>query len=195
MDQSNSLGNHSSSDVYSPFVSNAGPRPIAGVPHPIPYQGSKRQLARFIVSLFPPDAKRLVEPFAWFRRGIARGGIFAAHAPVRHQRHAQPSHRTMEADSGAAGRNRRHLRTHWTGANPAMSGFFMTRCETASTSIITPRISFTCAMRCVKAAIRYNSRARGVQQQPRQSAIGRRTQQRCADTSTVLPRYWVVGQN
>jgi DNA adenine methylase len=34
------------------------------VPHPIPYQGSKRGLARTIISCFPQDAARLVEPFA-----------------------------------------------------------------------------------------------------------------------------------
>ena len=35
-----------------------------GVPHPIPYQGSKRGLARYIISFFPKDAERLIEPFA-----------------------------------------------------------------------------------------------------------------------------------
>jgi DNA adenine methylase len=34
------------------------------VPHPIPYQGSKRSLARTILTYFPQDAARLVEPFA-----------------------------------------------------------------------------------------------------------------------------------
>jgi len=34
------------------------------VPHPIPYQGSKRGLARAIISYFPQDAARLAEPFA-----------------------------------------------------------------------------------------------------------------------------------
>lgn len=50
--------------AYSPIVSHAIPKPLAGVPHPIPYQGSKRQLAQYIVSLFPVETKRLVEPFA-----------------------------------------------------------------------------------------------------------------------------------
>ena len=36
---------------------------IQGVPHPFPYQGSKRQLAREIVSCIPANTKRLVEPF------------------------------------------------------------------------------------------------------------------------------------
>lgn len=34
------------------------------VPHPIPYQGSKRGLARAILGYFPVDAERLIEPFA-----------------------------------------------------------------------------------------------------------------------------------
>ena len=34
------------------------------VPHPIPYQGSKRHLALEILRYFPHDARRLIEPFA-----------------------------------------------------------------------------------------------------------------------------------
>lgn len=34
------------------------------VPHPIPYQGSKRSLARTILSCFPKETERLIEPFA-----------------------------------------------------------------------------------------------------------------------------------
>jgi DNA adenine methylase len=34
------------------------------IPHPIPYQGSKRQLAPDILSYFPDSVDRLVEPFA-----------------------------------------------------------------------------------------------------------------------------------
>ena len=49
---------------YAPLISVAIPKPLAGIPHPIPYQGSKRQLAHYIVSLFPRETKRLVEPFA-----------------------------------------------------------------------------------------------------------------------------------
>jgi DNA adenine methylase len=37
---------------------------IMDVPHPIPYQGSKRNIADVILSYFPKDADRLIEPFA-----------------------------------------------------------------------------------------------------------------------------------
>ena len=36
----------------------------ANVPHPIPYQGSKRKIASLILSFFPKHAVRLIEPFA-----------------------------------------------------------------------------------------------------------------------------------
>ena len=35
-----------------------------GVPHPIPYQGSKRALARDIITHFPVGTERVIEPFA-----------------------------------------------------------------------------------------------------------------------------------
>jgi DNA adenine methylase len=60
---------------YAPIVSHAIPKPLAGVPHPIPYQGSKRQLAQYIVSLFPAETKQLVEPFA----GSAAVSLAAGH--------------------------------------------------------------------------------------------------------------------
>lgn len=45
-----------------------------GIPHPIPYQGSKRSLAQNIIALFPEDCSRLIEPFA----GSAAVSIAAA---------------------------------------------------------------------------------------------------------------------
>jgi DNA adenine methylase len=48
-----------------PEVSGEGRRfSGSAVPHPIPYQGSKRHLAGAILSVFPLGVKRLVEPFA-----------------------------------------------------------------------------------------------------------------------------------
>lgn len=35
-----------------------------GIPHPIPYQGSKRALANIILSYFPENVEKLIEPFA-----------------------------------------------------------------------------------------------------------------------------------
>jgi DNA adenine methylase len=44
------------------------------VPHPIPYQGSKRNIAKFILPFFPPQIDTLIEPFA----GSAAVSIAAA---------------------------------------------------------------------------------------------------------------------
>lgn len=61
------------------------------VPHPIPYQGSKRNLAQVILSYFPRSFDRLVEPFAGsaaislacaHRRLTPRFLMNDAHAPV-----------------------------------------------------------------------------------------------------------------
>jgi DNA adenine methylase len=46
------------------------------IPYPFPYQGSKRKLAAYIVSLIPGDTENLVEPFA----GAAAVSIAAAQA-------------------------------------------------------------------------------------------------------------------
>lgn len=43
---------------------STSPREIVGVPHPIPYQGSKRWIGKSIVSCFPQGCLRLIEPFA-----------------------------------------------------------------------------------------------------------------------------------
>lgn len=51
------------------------PRAIPGIPHPIPYQGSKRQLARLIVNCLPDGIDRLFEPFC----GSAAVSLAAAH--------------------------------------------------------------------------------------------------------------------
>jgi DNA adenine methylase len=49
-----------------------------GVPHPIPYQGSKRRLARQILSYCPRHVQRVVEPFA----GSAALSLAAAHQGI-----------------------------------------------------------------------------------------------------------------
>ncbi len=49
-----------------------------GVPHPIPYQGSKRRLAADILRYLPADVDRLVEPFA----GSAAVSLAAAYSGV-----------------------------------------------------------------------------------------------------------------
>lgn len=51
------------------------------LPQPIPYQGSKRGIARKILAAFPADFDRLLEPFA----GSAALSVAAAHAGKAHR--------------------------------------------------------------------------------------------------------------
>lgn len=50
---------------------------IRGVPHPFPYQGSKRQLASQIVACIPRETNRLIEPF------VGSGAVTLATAFLR----------------------------------------------------------------------------------------------------------------
>lgn len=63
----------------------------SAIPHPIPYQGSKRQIAAAILAHFPTDTHRLVEPFcgsAALSLAAAQAGLAQsfwlndAHAPL-----------------------------------------------------------------------------------------------------------------
>lgn len=51
-----------------------------GIPHPVPYQGSKRGLAQVILSFVPGDVGRLIEPFA----GSAAVSLAAAYYSKAH---------------------------------------------------------------------------------------------------------------
>lgn len=53
----------------------------ANVPHPIPYQGSKRQIAPLILSFFPEHFHRFVEPFA----GSAAVSLAVAYHGMAHK--------------------------------------------------------------------------------------------------------------
>ncbi len=53
------------------------------VPHPIPYQGSKRRIARHILAFFPQGVETLVEPFA----GSAAVSLAAARAGLARKFH------------------------------------------------------------------------------------------------------------
>src|SRR5207245_932440 len=102
----------------------AGRRDMNGtIPHPIPYQGSKRNLARRILALFPPKVDRLVEPsagsaavaLAAASRGIAKEfWLNDAHAPINFLWKMIVDHPRQLADQYAAlwndqlGRERRY---------------------------------------------------------------------------------------
>lgn len=144
-------------ECYAPLISVAIPKPLAGVPHPIPYQGSKRQLAHYIVSLFPAGTSRLVEPFAGsaavslaagHMKRVRRWTINDLHRPlidlwteiVRHPDEISDKYETIwNAQIGDA-------RAHYDRVRDRFNKHHR------------PEDFLYLLARCVKAAIRYNSR-------------------------------------
>ena len=126
------------------------------VPHPIPYQGSKRGLAPVILSYFPAHFARLVEPFAGsaaislataYRRLSDRFQINDAHRPLidlwreiinRPEELATKYRRLWRAQLGREREYFDHVRTKFN--------------ETHE-----PEFFLYLLARCVKAAIRYNA--------------------------------------
>lgn len=128
----------------------------ADVPHPIPYQGSKRQLAPIILSFFPNRFERLVEPFAGsaaISLAVAYNGladrfvINDAHKPIadlwleiiNHPKQLSDSYRALWEDQ--LGRERQY--------------YDMVRDEFNRTH--QPALFLYLLARCVKGAIRYNA--------------------------------------
>lgn len=142
---------------YAPLISKATPRPLAGVPHPIPYQGSKRQLAQYIVSLFPAGTRRLIEPFAGSAavslaaarlRRIDQFALNDLHRPLTDlwtqiiDRPNAISDKYEETWTAQLGDERAHydrVRSRFNGSHKPEDFLYL-------------------LARCVKAAIRYNSR-------------------------------------
>ncbi len=143
--------------AYTPLVSVAVHKPFAGVPHPIPYQGSKRQLAPYIVSLFPAETHRLIEPFAGsaavslatgFTKRVKRWTINDLHRPlidlwteiVRHPDEISDKYESIW--NAQIGDERAHY----------------DRVRVRFNAEHRPEDFLYLLARCVKAAIRYNSR-------------------------------------
>lgn len=129
---------------------------IAGVPHPFPYQGSKRQLAREILACVP-DAPRLVEPFAGSAAvtlaaaTLGRAGTFwinDAHGPLARLWSAIIDTPAVLSDGYAE---------LWEAQHGQEREFYDTVRERFNTGH-EPAYFLYLLARCVKAAVRYNSR-------------------------------------
>jgi DNA adenine methylase len=125
------------------------------VPHPIPYQGSKRALAPVILSYFPPRFARLVEPFAGsaavslataYRR-LADGFVVNdAHAPL-----AELWREIIERPDELTAGYRRLWQAQLGRERPYYDVVRKKFNETHK-----PKYFLYLLARCVKAAIRYN---------------------------------------
>src|SRR5216684_4077619 len=128
----------------------------ANIPHPIPYQGSKRKLAQAIVSRLPDDTQRLIEPFAGSgavsinaayhgkARGFVLNDINAALMALWQQIIHQPNVITSQ------------YRILWeTQGNQEKDYYNFIRREFNRTQ--EPHYFLFLLARCVKAAVRYNA--------------------------------------
>ncbi len=126
-----------------------------GVPHPIPYQGSKRNLAPLILSYFPPHVSRLLEPFAGsaaislataYRCLADRFLVNDAHTPV-----ADLWREIIERPEGLADKYRRLWR-----AQLGREREYYDTVREKFNQTHKPEYFLYLLARCVKAAIRYN---------------------------------------
>jgi DNA adenine methylase len=129
---------------------------MSNVPHPIPYQGSKRQLASAIAQYIPPDAKRLVEPFA----GSAALSIYAAQHGLINQFWLNDVNAPLIALWDAILRQPDMLAGYYAKLWQAQQG-----CERRFYDLVRDRFNRThrpyyllyLLARCVKASVRYNA--------------------------------------
>lgn len=125
------------------------------IPHPIPYQGSKRRLAPEILAFFPDGVERLVEPFAGsaavslaaaVRERASRFLINDAHLPLAElwraiiERPEELSHQYAKLWNAQLGRERQYY-------DAIRARFNKTH---------RPEHLLYLLARCVKAAVRYN---------------------------------------
>ena len=125
------------------------------VPHPIPYQGSKRNLAKVILWYFPAQFARLVEPFAGsaaitlasaYRKLTTRFWINDAHKPI-----VQLWHEIVARPKELANA----YEELWI-AQGGQERSYYDRVRSEFNSDPRPELFLYLLARCVKAAIRYN---------------------------------------
>lgn len=127
------------------------------IPHPIPYQGSKRQIAQRIMTYFPESIARLIEPFS----GSAAISLAAAAAGRAEQFLLNDINAPLMA-LWAEILDRPHeliaaYTQHWTDqANQMQAYYNAVRSQFNQTH--QPADLLYLLARCVKAAVRYNSR-------------------------------------
>lgn len=126
------------------------------VPQPFPYQGSKRHLAKAILSYMPKDATRLIEPFGG-SAAISLAALAARKVPhVLIADSDQPLMRLWEAILYAPERLAESYRALWE-AQLGQERAFYERVRAAFNREHCPEQLLYLLARCVKASVRYNA--------------------------------------
>ena len=127
------------------------------IPHPIQYQGSKRNLASVILGYFPKDVDRLVEPFAGsaaisiaaaVRQLAARYAINDVNQPLVELLRLMVEQPTETAD---------YYEQIWNGQLIEDSPSHYYQMRDAFNRSQDPRLFLYLLARCVKGAVRYNA--------------------------------------
>ncbi|MBN1286353.1 MAG: DNA adenine methylase [Anaerolineae bacterium] len=126
------------------------------VPQPIPYQGSKRRIARHILRFFPGEFDTLIEPFA----GSAAVSLAAAHARKARRFHLNDINQPLMAlwreiihDPAGIADAYEKLWREQTGRERAFYDFVRDRFNATQR----PDYFLYLLARCVKASVRYNA--------------------------------------
>ncbi|HEV7926706.1 MAG TPA: DNA adenine methylase [Verrucomicrobiae bacterium] len=126
------------------------------VPHPIPYQGSKRNLAPVILRYFPPDIETLIEPFA----GSAAITLAAAVRSLAHRYLIadlnEPLVELWRAIIESPEKLARHYETLWRAQHEDRREYYDRIREEFNRTGKPDRFLYLLA-RCVKASVRYNA--------------------------------------
>ena len=130
---------------------------MKNIPHPIQYQGSKRNLASVILGYFPKDVDRLVEPFAGSaaisiaaaaRQLAARYAINDVNKPLVELLHLMVVQPAETAD---------YYEQIWNGQLTEGSPSHYYQMRDAFNRSQDPRLFLYLLARCVKGAVRYNA--------------------------------------
>jgi DNA adenine methylase len=127
------------------------------VPHPIPYQGSKRRLAPTILACFPRDTARVIEPFA----GSAAVSLAAATAGIGQRFVLNDANAPLIALWQAILTDPPTLADQYAALWQAQIGdeaAAYDRVRAAFNREPAPHLLLFLLARCVKAAVRYNAR-------------------------------------
>lgn len=153
------------------------------IPHPIPYQGSKRNLARYILPFFPPEIKTLFEPFS----GSAAISIAAAAHGKAHRFHLNDVNKPLIALWSEIINNPDNIAAQYESLWLEQQGnerkyYDVVRDNFNKTK--RPEYLLYLLARCVKASVRYNANG-DFNQSPDNRRLGRNPQQMKDDIVAV----------
>jgi DNA adenine methylase len=157
------------------------------LPQPIPYQGSKRRIAMKILRFFPAKIERLVEPFA----GSAAISVAAAACHLTSSFWINDAHKPLidlwQKIINHTEELAKDYENHWN-AQQGQEQYYFNTIRTQFNKRGEPADFLYLLVRCVKAAIRYNSKGEfnNTPDNRRKGATPNEMQRRLQQVATLL---------